>query len=121
VESLEETGGETMYRRVLALALSLTLILTFVAVPAFAQKGPPPPKKEVSCSPGFWKAEVHLDLWDSGVCCDGDARTAGTECNGILVTLSTGGGGITAVLRQQAAAFLNACFEELGQDPCPNE
>ena len=107
-----------MYRLLLAIALSLTLVMALVAVPAFAQKGPPP-KKTADCSPGYYKN--HPNTWDDGICCEGDALTPGTDCNEIYTAL-TAQGASSGAIRAAASGFLNgSCFVTAEASPCTDD
>jgi hypothetical protein len=81
-------------------------------------KTPPPPKVTADCSPGFYKK--HPNTWDDGICCMGDALTAGTDCNRILLFLSAELGA-TEEQRATAKAFLDACFVTAEASPCEDD
>jgi hypothetical protein len=108
-----------MYRVVLAVALSLTLVLSLVTVPAFAGPPPPPKKTTADCSPGFYKN--HPDAWDNGICCDGDALASGTECNGLYQDLNAHGSTSANLRRAAATAELNECFGTAEASPCTDD
>ncbi len=93
-------------------------------------------KKELDCSPGFWKthllegaAEEHsnlctdLGITGTGLACPGLATACGgggstnCTCAELVAIMSTGGGGIIATNRHLAADCLNNFSELLDFDP----
>jgi len=95
------------------LFFAATLALTLIAAPAFAQT-----KKGADCSPGYYKK--HVDTWDSGRCCLGDARDSGTACGQIYLQLCAECGG-TATTRAAAKEILDACFGTAAASPCTDD
>lgn len=94
------------------LAAAMSIGLSVVAGPAFAQtcdpKDPkcvPPPKSGTPCSPGFYKN--HIDFWWQIYCNDVNAPT----CSQLLTALTCKGADETCG-RSAAASYLN------GQSGC---
>jgi hypothetical protein len=78
----------------------------------------PPPADGADCSPGYYKK--HTDTWDDGICCAGNALTSGTACNQIYLRLCAECGA-TAQQREDAKAFLDACFGTATASPCRDD
>lgn len=107
------------------LLLAAALSLTFVAVPAFAQKcdptkskcelpPPSPPKDGAECSPGYWKN--HPEEW-VGICCDDGSNPS---CSTLQSSLEAKGGS-GAPLREGASEYLDACFGSAEETPCTDD
>jgi hypothetical protein len=71
---------------------------------------PPPPPGGEGCTPGYWKN--HPESWAAaGVPTDATMASRGFNVSASLTfmtALRSGGGGLTALLRHAAAAYLNA-------------
>ncbi|MGH8509164.1 MAG: hypothetical protein ACREVH_10655 [Gammaproteobacteria bacterium] len=107
--------------------VAVALGLTLAAGPAFAQKGeePPctkncePPKEErADCSPGYYKN--HVDTWDDGICCAGDAGNPDTACGQIYRQLCAECGA-TPIQRRAAKQLLDTCFGTAPESPCQDD
>jgi hypothetical protein len=92
-------------------------ILSMIAVSfipnSFAHEG------NDGCTPGFWKN--HLDLWpistDTTFAQAFGKEIPGKESLTLLEMLNSGGGGVNAMFRQGAAAYLNSVYERTyGED-----
>jgi uncharacterized repeat protein (TIGR01451 family) len=82
---------------------------------------PPPPGGE-GCTPGFWKQDQHFDSW-VGFSPDQTLESVfdvpddlGLDDVTLLEALSTGGGGVNALLRHAVAALLNASSPDVDFD-----
>jgi hypothetical protein len=71
---------------------------------------PPPPPGGEGCTPGYWKN--HTESWAAaGVPTNATMASRGFNVSAsltFLTALKSGGGGLTALLRHAAAAYLNA-------------
>jgi uncharacterized repeat protein (TIGR01451 family) len=81
----------------------------------------PPPGGE-GCTPGFWKQDQHFDSW-VGFLPDQTLESVfdvpddlGLDDVTLLEALSTGGGGVNALLRHAVAALLNASSPDVDFD-----
>jgi hypothetical protein len=69
------------------------------------------PEGGEGCTPGFWKQDQHFDSYPAGITPTTTLASVGfvgTGSTTFLTALSTGGGGLDALLRHAAAAYLNA-------------
>lgn len=75
------------------------------------------------CTPGYWKQSHHFDDWFTASPNDSFDLVFGVNAGGItmLQALSSGGGGLAALNRHAAAAYLNAGSPDVsyGQFPTP--
>jgi len=69
------------------------------------------------CTPGYWKQEHHFDSWPEGIdpysFMFRDAFGVGPNDVLLARALRRGGGGVNALMRHAAAAYLNAASDEV--------
>ena len=72
---------------------------------------PPPPPGGEGCTPGYWKQSHHFDSWVGYTPGQSFEAVFGRDVPGtptLLNALSTGGGGLNALMRHTTAALLNS-------------
>jgi hypothetical protein len=104
---------KTLILTTIAAASILSMVAVSFIPNSFAHEG------NDGCTPGFWKNK--LDLWpistDTTFAEAFGAEIPGKESLTLLEMLNSGGGGVNAMFRAGAAAYLNSVYEsENGED-----